>query len=662
MKFDHSFEDDYMSGETVSALPPSNDDDDPFMNSGLFSLDPENILLPQANHTTASTAHDHIQLGTDLEDVFDNDLGHIGQLKADDMQPADQKFSETENMSGDIHDKPDEEFDKDFKTMLDGLGARACENEEDMIASILADENPEVSAEEKEFLALGDSGKILAPFPDEEAKQKKYVSLMHQPGGLAEGDSRGDTGAESIAKSKLNGCLSQSRFQNDFEDARDNFKEKARSLSNDSHVLNYNANDVVSPLFNPIEVRNHGIQLNDHSVFLSMSRGGIHRRVNLTSCGNRNGFESNLVDNVAPSPFPVDGCPFSSDASTSYTSNSDFEMFTTKAKSVAFQPGGFPNSTSAQKVHDGNAVNNSQHSAHHLVSDIKVGTAPSGTKKRRGKKPKMDLLKNVGMGFFSGIHLDLEAINKANEAEKEKEKQETANLTKRRRSRKKKADLLENVGMGFFSGMSVSPENMVEKSVEDEKTETQPRRRRRRNPKPDLLENITMGFFSMAPPVSIAKQSEQREFSNIIKPLYSWAPDFDEKTRVASEYALPVILPVAAVGFRFSSYGIAYAIVLPVLHTLECALTNFGPDTKSYRFSYAPISPFWHLVLDECLSIPLAISMIVFPQHFGPYSYFLAFYIFCNEYVHWAYAYKDIVRRRTKSKATKDYVIALKSA
>lgn len=638
MNLEHSFEDDYIFDETASPPPPPNDDDDPFMNSGLFSLDPDNILLPQANQATMSTAHDHIQLGTDLEDVFDNDLDHTGQLESNNLQHVGEKCSETENVSLDVHGKPDEEFDKEFKTMLDGLGSRACENEEDLIASILADETPDVSAEEKEFLALGDSGKILAPFPDERVNKKNNLTLLHHTCELDRGVYREGAEGGSIVKSTLDGYFSQGHFQSTLEGARDNFQEKAQRPSNEStnsHLSNYHANDVVSPLFTPIKVCNSGIQLNAHGIFPGVSSGDIDQRVKMTPFGNRNTLESRLVDSFAPSPYAVDGCPFSSDASTSYTSDSDFEMFATKAKSVAFQPGGFANSTSLQKVRKGDATNSPEEAVNHFVSDTKVGTAPSGKRKRRGKKPKKDLLKNVRMGFFSGIHLDLEAINKAEEAEKEKEKLEAVNSIKRRRSRKKKADLLENVGMGFFSGMSVSPENMVEKSVKEENTETQPRRRRRRNPKPDLLENITMGFFSMTPPVPIAKQSEQPEFSDIIKPLYSWAPDFDEKTRVASEYALPVILPAAAVGFKFSSYGIAYAIVLPVLHTLECALTNFGPETKSFRFSYAPISPFWHLVLDECLSLPLAISMILFPQHFGPYSYFLAFYILCNEYVHW---------------------------
>ena len=207
------------------------------------------------------------------------------------------------------------------------------------------------------------------------------------------------------------------------------------------------------------------------------------------------------------------------------------------------------------------------------------------------------------------------------------------------------------VGMGFFS-------QLEENGLYDVKGVTEIKKkviRRRRKPKPDLLQNVSMGFFSSQidsePPEARPKRrlvetAQARDFSEQIAPLYDWAPTVDERTRFALEYSLPIVLPGVAILSKFTTPAFIYCVLLPVGHTLETILTDFGPKASDLRLKNAPITPMMHMCLDLLILLPLIISAFVWPQLYGPHAYTQGAVLIVLSYVYWAAAYKDVVLRR----------------
>jgi hypothetical protein len=206
--------------------------------------------------------------------------------------------------------------------------------------------------------------------------------------------------------------------------------------------------------------------------------------------------------------------------------------------------------------------------------------------------------------------------------------------------------------MGFFSQLQKSKNYDDVYSVRKSK-----KKPRRRKPKKDPLENISMGFFSgqmkeqptQEESATAAKETEQTQLSDRLEPFYGWAPAADERLRAGIEYSIPLILPTLAYLLQYSSYAWSYCFVLPVFHTLETMLTDFGPKATGLHLKWTPITPLMHLSIDLCLFHPFCMAMFVWPDIFGPTVYFQAFALLAVEYVYWACAYKDVVVRRREA-------------
>mmetsp|Transcript_21788 Transcript_21788/g.45820 ORF Transcript_21788/g.45820 Transcript_21788/m.45820 type:complete len:964 (-) Transcript_21788:155-3046(-) len=211
------------------------------------------------------------------------------------------------------------------------------------------------------------------------------------------------------------------------------------------------------------------------------------------------------------------------------------------------------------------------------------------------------------------------------------------------------------VGMGFFS-------QLEEMGLKDVKGVTQTKKKkitRKRKPKPDLLKNVSMGFFScqiepepegktkrrlvetnqLAPP-------QQSDGSSSMSALYNWAPAVDERARFAMEYSLPIVVPGVAILSKYSSYAFWYCLLLPVFHTLETMLTDFGPKASNYHLKCAFITPTMHLWMDLMLLHPICMAMFIWPSYYGAYAYHHGAVLLVLEFIYWAVAYKDIVNRK----------------
>ncbi len=218
------------------------------------------------------------------------------------------------------------------------------------------------------------------------------------------------------------------------------------------------------------------------------------------------------------------------------------------------------------------------------------------------------------------------------------------------------------VGMGFFS-------QLEDMGLTDVKGVTQTKKKkiiRKRKPKPDLLKNVSMGFFSCqveqeqksAPehePEVMPKRRlvetnqlahpQQSDGSPSLSALYNWAPTVDERARFAMEYSLPIVVPGVAVLSQYSSYAFWYCLLLPIFHTLETMLTDFGPKASNYHLKCAFITPTMHLWMDLMLLHPICMAMFIWPSCYGPHAYHHGAVLLVLEFIYWAVAYKDIVIR-----------------
>lgn len=218
------------------------------------------------------------------------------------------------------------------------------------------------------------------------------------------------------------------------------------------------------------------------------------------------------------------------------------------------------------------------------------------------------------------------------------------------------------VGMGFFSQL----EEMGLKNVKGITQTKKKKITRKRKPKPDLLKNVSMGFFSCqieqdSEPEEKPKrrlvetnqiaQPQQSDGSPSMSALYNWAPTVDERARFAMEYSLPIAVPGVAILSKYSSYAFWYCLLLPIFHTLETMLTDFGPKASNYHLKCAFITPTMHLCMDLMLLHPICMAMFIWPSYYGSYAYYHGTVLLVLEFIYWAVAYKDIVnKKRSKMK------------
>lgn len=135
-----------------------------------------------------------------------------------------------------------------------------------------------------------------------------------------------------------------------------------------------------------------------------------------------------------------------------------------------------------------------------------------------------------------------------------------------------------------------------------------------------------------------------------LAPLYNWGTELDEVKQNYLEYSLPVTLPFLSWLLGYSRAGIWFCVFTVVFHTLEASLTNFGPRTKSLRFSFAPLAPVTHMFIDCFIIWTHSLVYTLFPHHFGPHPYWLSFCIFNTVPYYMASSYKTHVLKIKRAK------------
>ncbi len=92
-------------------------------------------------------------------------------------------------------------------------------------------------------------------------------------------------------------------------------------------------------------------------------------------------------------------------------------------------------------------------------------------------------------------------------------------------------------------------------------------------------------------------------------------PSLNEKQQCISEYGLPLILPGIFYIMKLSPFGLRWCMTIVCGHTLETALTNFGPSVKSFRV-WGCISPIVHHLIDCAWLQSLISAMVLVPHRF----------------------------------------------
>ncbi|KAL7527522.1 hypothetical protein ACHAWF_002211 [Thalassiosira exigua] len=209
------------------------------------------------------------------------------------------------------------------------------------------------------------------------------------------------------------------------------------------------------------------------------------------------------------------------------------------------------------------------------------------------------------------------------------------------------------VGMGFFSQLQDS--DLYGQVVGT----TGVNKRKRRRKKPDPLAGVSMGFFSgQMNATTTTESSLTKELSERIEPLYDWAPALDERLRSAGELGLPVLLPTVAIMGTYTGFAWWYCMSLPVVHTVETLLTNFGPKAAGLHLGFSPITPFVHMCIDLLILIPINIIALVWPGGgFGEYAFVHGTFFLILEYIYWSFAYKAIVMQRKEAKLKRHYAL-----
>ena len=147
------------------------------------------------------------------------------------------------------------------------------------------------------------------------------------------------------------------------------------------------------------------------------------------------------------------------------------------------------------------------------------------------------------------------------------------------------------------------------------------------------------------------KQSQNADrFANLCEQM---GTELDEVTQNCLEYSLPVTLPALSWLLGYSRAGVWFCIATVIFHTLESALTNFGPQTVGFRCNFAPVSPVKHMIIDCVIILSHSISYVLFPNHFGKHPYVLSFCIICTLPYYVASSYKTHLHKTRREQMKK---------
>ena len=147
------------------------------------------------------------------------------------------------------------------------------------------------------------------------------------------------------------------------------------------------------------------------------------------------------------------------------------------------------------------------------------------------------------------------------------------------------------------------------------------------------------------------KQSQNADrFANLCEQM---GTELDEVTQNCLEYSLPVTLPALSWLLGYSRAGVWFCIATVIFHTLESALTNFGPQTVGFRCNFAPISPVKHMIIDCVIILSHSIFYVLFPHHFGKHPYVLSFCIICTLPYYVASSYKTHLHKLRREQMQK---------
>ena len=145
----------------------------------------------------------------------------------------------------------------------------------------------------------------------------------------------------------------------------------------------------------------------------------------------------------------------------------------------------------------------------------------------------------------------------------------------------------------------------------------------------------------------IKQRQNADRFANLCEQL---GTELDEVTQTCLEYSLPVTLPALSWLLGYSRAGVWFCIATVIVHTIESALTNFGPETVGFRCNFAPVSPVKHMIIDCVIILSHSISYVLFPHHFGKHPYVLSFCIICTLPYYVASSYKTHCIKLRESK------------
>ena len=136
-------------------------------------------------------------------------------------------------------------------------------------------------------------------------------------------------------------------------------------------------------------------------------------------------------------------------------------------------------------------------------------------------------------------------------------------------------------------------------------------------------------------------------FANLCE---QWGTELDEVTQTCLEYSLPITLPALSWLLGYSSNGIRFCVITFLLHTLESALTDFGPRTDRFRFLSAPLTPIIHMFLDCVIVLTHSLFYVLFPHHFGKHPYATSFCFICTLPYYVASSYKTHLNKIRREK------------
>ncbi|CAB9511409.1 expressed unknown protein [Seminavis robusta] len=111
------------------------------------------------------------------------------------------------------------------------------------------------------------------------------------------------------------------------------------------------------------------------------------------------------------------------------------------------------------------------------------------------------------------------------------------------------------------------------------------------------------------------EESGRRVRRRLTERLYLYVPSGGEWNQNIIEYSTPVVLPHLFRWLGFNSHAETWCWAIVVLHTMQTAVSDFGPHNKSIRWK-AWISPLNHLLIDTAYMQAMVTAMCLKPTWF----------------------------------------------